>query len=125
MLFRSSRPRAFADRYTLSTHIIPSAYPRVAPDAPPLEPIPAGLSKEARKAFVAEQTDVLARAHEGARVGEATGTSLLWNCVNRYVLRDGAGKGQNALKGNGLTLFFAHANGFPKEVGISICELYF
>ncbi|KAF7978749.1 hypothetical protein HWV62_44766 [Athelia sp. TMB] len=110
------RPRAFADRYTLSTHIIPAAYPRVAPNVPPLEPIPAGLSKEARKAFVAEQTDKLARAHEDARAGEPTGTGLLWNCVNRYVLRDSARKGQKDLKGNGLTLFFAHANGFPKEI---------
>jgi len=35
---------------------------------------------------------------------------ILWNCINRYVKRDGVGK-------TGVTLFFAHANGFPKEVG--------
>jgi hypothetical protein len=33
---------------------------------------------------------------------------LLWICLNRYVKR--------GAKGTGLTLFFAHANGFPKEV---------
>ena len=36
---------------------------------------------------------------------------VLWNCVNRYYRVEG--------KGEGLTLFFAHANGFPKEVSIT------
>ena len=36
---------------------------------------------------------------------------VLWNCVNRYVKKD-----LDSSKKTGLTLFFAHANGFPKEV---------
>jgi len=51
---------------------------------------------------------------------KATGAShnvgherVLWNCVNRYYRVD-SGRGKTG--GKGLTLFFAHANGFPKEV---------
>lgn len=33
---------------------------------------------------------------------------VLWNCINRYV--------RKVPSGTGLTLFFAHANGFPKEI---------
>lgn len=36
-----------------------------------------------------------------------------WNCVNRIVRKD---LGES--RGRGLTLFFAHANGFNKEVRI-------
>ena len=36
---------------------------------------------------------------------------VLWNCVNRYVKQ-----GLNVSNKTGVTLFFAHANGFPKEV---------
>ena len=44
---------------------------------------------------------------------------VLWNCVNRYVKSDlESGKSRKA----GITLFFAHANGFPKEV---CCRSYF
>jgi hypothetical protein len=38
---------------------------------------------------------------------------VLWNCVNRYVRND-----LKACNSTGLTLFFAHANGFPKEVRV-------
>lgn len=36
---------------------------------------------------------------------------VLWNCVNRY-----ARNGLTSKNRTGLTLFFAHANGFPKEI---------
>ena len=36
---------------------------------------------------------------------------VLWNCVNRYVKKD-----LDLSNKTGVTLFFAHANGFPKEV---------
>jgi hypothetical protein len=38
---------------------------------------------------------------------------VLWNCVNRYVKKNG-------VRGTGITLFFAHGNGFPKEVRKSV-----
>ncbi|KAI6015280.1 Alpha/Beta hydrolase protein [Pisolithus orientalis] len=39
------------------------------------------------------------------------GQKPLWNCVNRYVRTDRCNTA-----GTGLTLFVAHANGFPKEI---------
>ncbi|KZP30752.1 hypothetical protein FIBSPDRAFT_850200 [Athelia psychrophila] len=110
------RPPTFNDQYALSTHIVPAAYPRVAPDAPLPQAIPAGLNKEERKQFLAEQTDTLVRAHERfEELGTSCGTGVLWICVNRYSLRAGHGIGRGE-KRKGLTLFFAHANGFPKEI---------
>ena len=51
--------------------------------------------------------------------GEVRGDPVvLWNAVNRFVRNDiDVGKPDRA---RGLTLFLAHANGFPKEV----CWLY-
>jgi hypothetical protein len=37
--------------------------------------------------------------------------TLLWNCLNRYVRQ-----GLDESSSTGVTLFFAHATGFPKEV---------
>ncbi|KZP03357.1 hypothetical protein FIBSPDRAFT_923550 [Athelia psychrophila] len=97
------RPPTFNDQYALSTHIVPAAYPRVAADAPLPQSMPAGLGKEERKRFLAEQTDTLVRAHEGfAELGTSCGTGVLWICWGR--------------RREGLTLFFAHGNGFPKEI---------
>jgi hypothetical protein len=48
------------------------------------------------------------RRQSASKPGEGS-RQLLWNCVNRYVKN-----GMN--EQGGLTLFFAHANGFPKEV---------
>lgn len=42
---------------------------------------------------------------------------VLWNCVNRYVRND---LNLKAGSSTGLTLFFAHANGFPKEMWESV-----
>ncbi|KZP18883.1 hypothetical protein FIBSPDRAFT_791261 [Athelia psychrophila] len=110
-----ARPAAFNERYTLSTHIVPAAYPRVAPDFPPLEPIQTGLGKEEKKRAWLDRTVELVRMHEEVReLGKDCGNAVLWNCVNRYSLSK---KGDSAAgKGKGLTLFFAHANGFPKEL---------
>lgn len=48
------------------------------------------------------------------QLGELEGSDkLLWNCLNRYVKKD------LVEGGKGVTLFFAHANGFPKEVSLS------
>jgi hypothetical protein len=41
---------------------------------------------------------------------------VLWNCVNRYVGREGLMKTST----KGVTLFFVHANGFPKEVIVNL-----
>lgn len=106
----------FTDLYTLSTHIVPAAYPRAARDAPLPAPIPShGLDKEERKKLVWQRTIEMVEAHTkfaGPGVGSR---ALLWNCVNRYLRKTNGGR-----KSKGLTLFFAHANGFPKEVSTNL-----
>ncbi|TFK19251.1 hypothetical protein FA15DRAFT_674601 [Coprinopsis marcescibilis] len=97
--------------FDLTTHIIPSCHLRTGR----FEPIPSfpadSLSKE-------ERAKVLARYKEELRFDRGHLRTdgypkVLWNCVNRYVRR---GVGVGGAGGTGLTLFFAHANGFPKEI---------
>ena len=106
------RQPAFSDLYTLSTHIIPAAYPRLTSDVPQPERVPDNsVDKEERKRIIEQKSvEMLAakRRQSASKPGEGS-RKLLWNCVNRYVKNDLNGAG-------GLTLFFAHANGFPKEV---------
>jgi len=103
-----SKPRQLpvTSKFTLSTHIVPAAHLRTLPYAPTPPPLPPNSSKAERKAWNE-------RFHSQLGILAAPPVSsgypmLLWLCLNRYV-RKGA-------KGMGLTLFFAHANGFPKEV---------
>ncbi|KAG6380138.1 Alpha/Beta hydrolase protein [Boletus reticuloceps] len=75
--------------YRLSTHLVPAAYPRLAPDIPPSE-IPAytpGASPADRR----EKMDRLVKqavetqtAYEKGRLDGEPSEKLLWNCVNRY-----------------------------------------
>ncbi|OCH94591.1 alpha/beta-hydrolase [Obba rivulosa] len=100
--------------YALTTHLVPAAAPRSTPDVP-LPPLPQWTPDRARRAADVRQTaeallDVRQKQWRGELPGERSRT-LLWVCLNRYVrrgLRDGGGKG--------ITLFVAHANGFPKEI---------
>lgn len=120
------RPQAFNERYTLSTHIIPAAFPRVAPSVLPLEPIPAWRTKEEMDRVSLEQTLELVRMHDEVReVGKSCHSAVLWNCVNRYLLRkdiasSASAASESAGKGKGLTLFLAHPSGFPKEARIPL-----
>jgi len=103
-----SKPRQLpvTSKFTLSTHIVPAAHLRTLPYAPTPLPLPPNSSKAERKAQnerFHSQLDILA-----APPVSSGHPILLWLCLNRFV-RKGA-------KGMGLTLFFAHANGFPKEV---------
>src|SRR5882724_7787036 len=50
------RDPAFAPSYTLTTHLIPAAYPRTTPYIP-LPHIAAGLPKDVRKAHVQRAAD--------------------------------------------------------------------
>jgi hypothetical protein len=50
-------------------------------------------------------------------LGGERSEKLLWNSINRYVKRVQDGR-------KGLTLFFAHANGFPKEVLIYLTRSF-
>jgi pimeloyl-ACP methyl ester carboxylesterase len=76
------------------------------------EPAPdVGITQEERKRINAQKTvEILhAKQKQSAADPVAGSEKLLWNCVNRYVKRD-------LREQKGLTLFFAHANGFPKEI---------
>jgi len=109
------RQPVFSNLYTLSTHIIPGAYPRVVSDVPLLERAPnTGITQEEWKRINAQKTVEILHAKQKQSTAEPVAGSekLLWICVNRYVRRNLRGQ-------TGLTLFFAHANGFPKEVGFS------
>ena len=106
------RQPIFSNLYTLSTHIIPAAYPRVSLDVPQPEqsPITAGINQSERKKINSEKTLEILAAKQRQSIAEPTEGSKkpLWNCINRYVNRDLEGR-------QGLTLFLVHANGFPKE----------
>ena len=103
--------------YRLSTHLVPAAYPRLAPDIP-LPKVPAYTPDES-PAKRHDKVDTLVKqviqtqnAYEDGRLGPTPSETLLWNCVNRYVRTSGPPK---SLTGARVTLFLAHANGFHKE----------
>ncbi|KAI0672322.1 Alpha/Beta hydrolase protein [Trametes maxima] len=104
--------------FTLSTHLVPAASPRATPDVP-LPPLPTwSASKAEYKASVKRTTEAVVSAKEKQWRGELDHLPLgrtkpFWNCINRYVKKQPAGEADLA---NGITLFFAHANGFPKEI---------
>ncbi|KAF8621695.1 hypothetical protein AX15_007556 [Amanita polypyramis BW_CC] len=104
--------------FALSTHLIPAAHIRTTRYVPPP---PASMMPSAAEGSSAKASreEKLRKADEvrvwmvDARGEDITGKNgyerVLWNCVNRYYRPRREGKG------GGLTLFFAHANGFPKE----------
>lgn len=111
--------------FVLSTHVMPAAYPRTAPYISPSTLAPSGerkpADKDARKAWEQSASDVIWKTSIRQVRGELSGGErrLLWNCVNRYARQTPAPKGKKS-----ITLFLAHANGFPKEVRscISYCQ---
>ncbi|KAG0704158.1 Alpha/beta hydrolase family-domain-containing protein [Suillus ampliporus] len=101
----------FNDNYTVSTHLVPAACPRLAPDIP-LPVVPkfstnASERKREIRQLAAELTQRQERFMQGGLSGEGS-EKPLWNCINRYAKRVQDGR-------KGLTLLLAHANGFPKE----------
>ncbi|KAI0772830.1 Alpha/Beta hydrolase protein [Trametes elegans] len=101
--------------FTVSTHLVPAASPRTTPDVP-LPPLPKwSANKEEFRAAVAKTADHLLsikqRQWDGEFDGLPRGRRPMWNCINRYVRKSGSGD-----PARGITLFFAHANGFPKEI---------
>ena len=108
------RKPAFDAPFTLSTHLFPAAYLRTTKPIP-LPKLPgAGATKEERRRMLAEcALQLLDWGNDttGAVTASDGYPLVLWNCVNRYVKKD-----LDLSNKTGLTLFFAHANGFPKEV---------
>lgn len=101
--------------YTLTTHIVPTAYFRedediVLPDTPTADET---MTKDERKICIRKaelKLREIRRKYENE--GRHPQHKALWLCLNRY-----ARTSTHTAKG-GLTLFFAHANGFHKEVMI-------
>lgn len=105
--------------YTLSTHLVPAAYPRTSPYVA-IPKLPQWTpNKDEFKAAVRETAgDVLSikgKQWEGAFDRLPRNAKPLWSCVNRYVRRDLRADGDRGVR-TSITLLFAHANGFPKEV---------
>lgn len=112
--------------YTLSTHLVPAAFPRSTPDIPyPVgSDFVAGETREEKRKRILNMRDAYFDPKLKHWDGKLTGHSekQLWNCVNRYVRKD-----RTTTKGaKHLTLFLAHANGFPKEVRFRLvgCSAY-
>ena len=104
-----SRKPIFNAPYTLSTHIFPACYLRTTRPVPVPKPPPVNATKEERRRILKETEAGLTSMRT---LKDTDGYPVvLWNCVNRYV-KNGLDSGNRT----GVTLFFAHANGFPKEV---------
>jgi hypothetical protein len=103
--------------FKLSTHLVPAAYIRTTRHvaSPPVSIMPDWKMPNEEKRQKGKETrrwliDVRGSDSEGKKGYER----ILWICVNRYYRSE-----QNTKRGGkGVTLFFAHANGFPKEVSI-------
>ncbi|KAI6041545.1 Alpha/beta hydrolase family-domain-containing protein [Pisolithus marmoratus] len=110
------RQDIFHKDYALSTHIIPAAYPRLVPDVP-LPEIPLhsdSTSPDKRQEEIVTIIKQLVERQEcftHGRLPGGHGKKPLWNCINRYVRTH-----RSNTTNTGLTLFLAHANGFPKEI---------
>ncbi|KAN0107765.1 Alpha/beta hydrolase family domain containing protein [Russula decolorans] len=102
------RHHHFTTSYTVTTHLIPAAFPRLSPFVP-LPPFPAHETKEERAARIQRLTGELL-SPEAQHVPDQSGTqqTVLWSVLNRYVRKSIGG-------GNGLTLLLLHANGLHKE----------
>ena len=107
------RKPAFDAPFTLTTHLFPAPYLRTGRLNLPLpKPLDVGATKEERRRKSAEMTLQLLDWGNDTTAGLTDGYPLvLWNCVNRYAKKDLSSSNKT-----GVTLFFVHANGFPKEV---------
>ena len=106
-----SPPRlpAFDAPYILSTHAFPAAHLRTT-EYTHLPPPPPPTSSKAQRRHHATKTLQTLRDIRGPLEPRAS-PQVLWNSANRY-----RRKTLDDSQPHGLTLLFAHANGFPKEV---------
>jgi len=105
------RHHRFTSSYTVTTHLIPAAFPRSSPFVP-LPPFPAHETKEERAARIQRFTDELLSLQDQHVPDQSeTQQTVLWSVLNRYVHKSTAGA-------SGLTLLLLHANGLHKEVSV-------
>ena len=106
-----SRKPAFDAPFTLTTHLFPATYLRTTRLVPlPKLPVVGTIKEERRRVLAETATQLLVWSNDTSAVTDGY-PLVLWNCVNRYVKKD-----LDLSNKTGVTLFFAHANGFPKEV---------
>ena len=80
--------------------------------------MPQAKTKEERKRMLKETYQIL--LDNCSCSGRSDGhPRLFWNCLNRYVR-----KGLDESSSTGITLFFAHATGIPKEVRRGECLFF-
>ena len=115
--------------FTLSTHIVPAAFPRSGPDVPYPEgcdadglivPIVEGGPAAVKKARIETRIKVrkaLCGITKKHWLGELPGYSEkpFWACVDRFVRKVPA-SGDQWTGRKRVTLLLAHGNGFGKEV---------
>ncbi|KAH8986942.1 alpha beta-hydrolase [Lactarius hatsudake] len=102
------RDRRFTNSYTVTTHIIPAAFPRVSQFVP-LPPVPERETKDERSARVERYaSEFFALQTQHAPDKSEPQPTVLWSVLNRYVRADTS-------SGTGLTLLLLHANGLHKE----------
>jgi len=111
------RTPSFDAGYTLTTHVLPACHLRTTREVQEPELPPIDLPKQERM----EKLEELRLHLKSLRTSTVTDgyPRILWNVVNRY-----AKKGLNASNSTGVSLFLAHANGFPKEVRLFCIELF-
>lgn len=112
-----ARQSFFLPKYSLSTHIVPAAYPRTYPFQTPPSLPDEGLPKQQRKTQLNQVTKQLLQAraeyesesiHQGQR-------EPLWLCVNRITrLRSPAERQRQ----KAVTLVVTHGTSFTKEVWV-------
>jgi hypothetical protein len=111
-----SRDGSFAGAYTITTHLIPAAFPRISPFVPVL-PLPNHENRDERGAHVKQYTsEFLSLQAQDGPGHSGTQPKVLWSVLNRYVRTDTGNMG-------GLTLLLLHANGLHKEVGVRALPL--
>lgn len=103
------RHPTFNASHTLTTHIFPATHLRTTENVPVPTPPPENATKAEKLEFFKKTTEKLRDLR--VTMDPQGVPQVLWNCANRYVRAD-----LDTKMTNGVTLFFAHANGFPKEV---------
>jgi hypothetical protein len=105
------RHHRFTSSYTVTTHLIPAAFPRSSPFVP-LPAFPTHETKDERAARIQRFTDeLLSLQAQHAPDQSGAQQTVLWSVLNRYV-RKSIGDA------SGLTLLLLHANGLHKEVSV-------
>ena len=105
------RHHHFTSSYTVTTHLIPAAFPRSSPFVS-LPALPVHETKDERAARIQRFTGELLSL-QAEHVSDQSGTqqTVLWSVLNRYVRKSIGGT-------SGLTLLLLHANGLHKEVRV-------